>query len=203
MPERHGRWFAERVIAVKLEYRLSIDPAERDALEALLAGGGAALNCVDADTTSPTVVISTDASAPVTGPFSIAVEFSESVIGFDLADLVVGNGSASALQGTGSSYSATITPAVSGTVTVDIAAGAAEDDPGNLSVAADQFSIAADLTQVQNRSPVPAATLPNRTLAPDDTVNVDVSGAFVDPDDDALTYSASSSAPQVLATLKK
>ena len=199
MPERHGRWFAERVIAVKVEYGLSVDPAERDALEALLAGGGAQLNCVDADTTSPTVGISTAVSAPVTGPFSIAVEFSESVTGFDLADLVVGNGSASALQGTGSSYSATITPAASGTVTVDIAAGAAEDDAGNPSVAADQFSIVADLTQVQNRSPVPAATLPNRALAPDDTVNVDVSGAFVDPDDDALTYSVSSSAPRVVA----
>ena len=48
MPARHGAWFAERVIAVKLEYGLSVDPAERAALEALLSGGGAALNCVDA-----------------------------------------------------------------------------------------------------------------------------------------------------------
>ena len=199
VPARHGAWFAERVIAVKLEYGLSVDPAERDALEALLAGGGAVLNCVDADTTSPTVVISTGASAPVTDPFSIMIAFSEPVTGFDLADLVVGNGSASALQGIGSSYSAMITPAVSGTVTVDIAAGAAEDDAGNRSLAADQFWIVADLTQVQNRSPVRAATLPNRTLAPDDTVNVDVSGAFADPDDDVLTYSASSSAPRVVA----
>ena len=198
VPARHGAWFAERVIAVKLEYGLSVDPAERDALEALLAGGGAVLNCVDADTTSPTVAIDTDADAPVTGPFSIMIAFSESVTGFDLADLVVGNGSASAFQGTGPSYSAMIAPAASGTVTVDIAAGAAEDDAGNPSVAADQFSIVADLTQVQNRSPVPAAMLPNRTLAPDDTVNVDVSRAFVDPDDDALTYSASSSAPRVV-----
>ena len=55
MPARHGQWFAERVIGVKLEYGLSVDRAERDALEALLAGGGAELNCVDADTTSPIV----------------------------------------------------------------------------------------------------------------------------------------------------
>ena len=198
VPARHGAWFAERVVAVKLEYGLSVDPAERDALEALFEDGGAALNCVDADTTSPTVVISTDAGAAVTGPFLIAIAFSESVTGFGLADLVVGNGSASALQGADASYSAMITPAASGTVTVDIAAGSAEDHAGNPSVAADQFSIVADLTQVQNRSPVPAATLPNRTLAPDDTVNVDVSGTFVDPDDDALTYSVSSSVPPVV-----
>ena len=199
MPDRHGRWLAERVIAVKLEYGLSVDRAERDALEALLAGGDAELNCVDADTTSPTVVISSDVGAPVTGPFSIAIAFSEPVTGFEFADLVVGNGSASAFQGISSSYSAMITPATSGAVTVDIAAGAAEDDAGNPSVAADQFSIVADLTQVpMNRSPVPAATLSNRTLAPDDTVNVDVSGAFVDPDGDALSFTASSSAPQVV-----
>ena len=49
-----------------------------------------------------------------------------------------------------------------------------------------------------NRSPAPAATLPNRTLAPDDAVNVDVSGAFVDPDGDALSFTASSSALQVV-----
>ena len=38
---------AERVIRVKLEYGLTVDPAERDALAALLAGGGTQLNCVN------------------------------------------------------------------------------------------------------------------------------------------------------------
>ena len=46
MPARHGAWFAERVIEVKLEYGLTVDPDERDALEELLAGGGDQLNCV-------------------------------------------------------------------------------------------------------------------------------------------------------------
>ena len=147
-PARHGAWFAAQVIAVKLEYGLSVDPAERAALEALLAGGGAQLSCVDADTTSPAVAISSDASAPVTGPFSIAIAFSEPVTGFELEDLVVGNGSASELQENNATYTVTITPAASGTVTVDIAAGAAQDSAGNPSAAADQFSIVADLTPV-------------------------------------------------------
>ncbi len=147
-PARHGAWFAERVIAVKLEYGLSVDPAERDALERLLAGGGTQLSCVAADTTSPTVAISSDVSTPVTGPFPITIAFSEPVTGFELEDLVVGNGSASELQGTEATYMATITPEASGTVTVDIAAGAAEDSAGNPSDAADQFSIAANLTPV-------------------------------------------------------
>ena len=47
-PDRHGAWFAARVIAVKREYELSVDPAERDSLEMLLAGNEAELNCVGA-----------------------------------------------------------------------------------------------------------------------------------------------------------
>ena len=44
-PSRHGAWFAERVIAVKRKYGLSVDPAERDSLIGLLAGDGARLTC--------------------------------------------------------------------------------------------------------------------------------------------------------------
>ena len=51
-----------------------------------------------------------------------------------------------------------------------------------------------------NRPPAPAGTLPNRILAPDGTLTVDVSRVFVDPDGDALTYTVSSSAPEVVAT---
>ena len=47
-PERHGAWFAGRVVTVKQEYRLSVDAKERDALDALLAGDGAKLNCMAA-----------------------------------------------------------------------------------------------------------------------------------------------------------
>ena len=49
-----------------------------------------------------------------------------------------------------------------------------------------------------NRPPAPAGTLPDRSLALDDTLNVDVSRAFADPDGDALTYTVSSSAAQVV-----
>jgi len=45
-PDRHGAWFAQRVITVKRKYGLSVDPAERDALAALLAGGGSQLSCL-------------------------------------------------------------------------------------------------------------------------------------------------------------
>ena len=110
------------------------------------------------DTTAPTVTITSAASEPVSGPFPITVTFSEPVTGFELPDLVVGNGSASELQGTEASYTATVTPTASGAVTVDIAAGAAEDGAGNPSAAADQFSITADLTPVDTTAPTVTIT---------------------------------------------
>ena len=73
MPARHGAWFAERVIQVKLEYGLSVDPAERDALEALLADGGAQLNCVDAVAPTPTMLTLSADPAPAEGGNSVTV----------------------------------------------------------------------------------------------------------------------------------
>ena len=49
--------------------------------------------------------------------------------------------------------------------------------------------------------PAVTATLPDRTLAQDGTLDVDVSRAFVDPDGDPLTYTVSSSAPHVATAL--
>ena len=52
-PARHGAWFANRVIQVKREYGLSVDLAERAALEVLLTGGGAQLSCTSAPPPPP------------------------------------------------------------------------------------------------------------------------------------------------------
>ena len=49
-----------------------------------------------------------------------------------------------------------------------------------------------------NRPPAAVGTLPDRSLAPAGTLDVDVSQAFVDPDGDPLTYAVSSSALQVV-----
>ena len=49
-----------------------------------------------------------------------------------------------------------------------------------------------------NRPPAVVGTLPDRSMASRGVLHVDVSVAFADPDGDALTYAASSSAPQVV-----
>ncbi|WP_417488519.1 Ig-like domain-containing protein [Maricaulis sp.] len=101
---------------------------------------------IAADLTAPTVVLSTESADPVSGAFALAVTFSEDISGLALEDLVVGNGAASDLTGSGADYSVTITPAADGDVTVDLAAGAAQDAAGNESLVATQFSISTDGT---------------------------------------------------------
>ena len=89
---------------------------------------------------------------PVHGPFAVRIVFDEAVQGMEPTDLTVGNGTASALrpvetsQGEGTTslyaeYVATITPAGSGTVTVDLSAGAARDAKRNDNLAAEQYGI--------------------------------------------------------------
>ena len=75
----------------------------------------------------------------------MSVTFSEAVSGFEQADLSVGNGAVTAFSGAGSSYTATITPSASGTVTVDVAADAATDANGHGNSAAVRYAVEADL----------------------------------------------------------
>ena len=103
------------------------------------------------DQRPPRVAITGPAGGgPVHGPFAVRIVFDEPVSGLELADLAVSNGTASALRsveaslgkkGLPAEYVATITPAGSGEVTVDLAARAARDNQRNDSVAAAQYGI--------------------------------------------------------------
>ena len=87
---------------------------------------------VEYDATNPTIAITTTAVSPVNAPFNITVTFSEDVTGFELADLAVTNGTASAFVATSASvYTATIIPSGATNIIIDIAAGSAEDDATN------------------------------------------------------------------------
>lgn len=111
------------------------------------ANTAAAGYSINSDVTAPTAAITTGPTDPVSGSFKVTVTFSEAVTGFDLSDLTVGNGAASALGTTSASvYTATITPMADGPVTVDVAAEAAQDVAGNGNIAATQFLIVNDGT---------------------------------------------------------
>ena len=99
------------------------------------------------DMTSPTVAITSTESDPTNAnPIPITITFSESVIGFELSDLTVGNGTADNFSDNGTTYTADITPTTDGEITVDIDADVATDIVGNGNEAAMQFSIVYDST---------------------------------------------------------
>ena len=99
------------------------------------------------DTTAPGVVIS-GVPALTNVPFTATFTFSEPVTGFVLGDITVGNGAASAFTGGGGDtvYTALITPAADGAVTVDVAAGIAQDAATNGNTVAAQATTAFDGT---------------------------------------------------------
>lgn len=102
---------------------------------------------INFDGSAPTVAITSRDSGTVGGPFAISINFSENVFGFVEGDLVVSNATVSnfnAASGdlaatsiaSGSAYAAIITPTADGPVTIDVAAGVANDAAGNANTAA-------------------------------------------------------------------
>ena len=82
------------------------------------------------DNTAPTVGI-TGVPAASSAPFTATFTFSEAVTGFVVGGIGVGNGAASAFTPTSTSvYTALITPASDGEVTVDVAEDAAHGRGG-------------------------------------------------------------------------
>ena len=82
------------------------------------------------DTRAPTVNI-TGLPAQITGAFTATFTFGESVIGFDSDDITAVNGTLGTVTGSGSTYTATVTPATQGVVTITVRANAAQDPAGN------------------------------------------------------------------------
>lgn len=98
------------------------------------------------DKTAPTVSINAPTGA-VSEAFSVRITFSEDVSGFDVNDITIANGTASDFLAFNSLfYGLNVTPTSEGPVTIDIAAGVAEDAAGNPNEAATRFSNTADFS---------------------------------------------------------
>ncbi|MBK6264367.1 PKD domain-containing protein [Marivirga sp. S37H4] len=146
---------------------VTIDVAANVAQDAATNGNTAVTQfSIEADLTAPTVSITSAAADPTNAAFTATFTFSENVTGFEIGDILVGNGTASDFIATSASeYTALITPTTDGTVTINMAADVVEDAVTNGNMAADQYSIEADLT---------APTLTISTEATDP-----VNGAFI------------------------
>jgi hypothetical protein len=99
------------------------------------------------DSAGPSVAITSTESSPTkTSPITMTATFSEDVTGFDIGDITVGNGTASNFAGGPAVYTFDVTPSSQGIITVDIAAGVAQDAAANGNTAAPQFTIVYSLT---------------------------------------------------------
>ncbi len=122
---------------------------------------------VKVDAKAPTISISSTAGNPTNSPtIPITITFSESVTGFSVGDISVTNGSAGSFSGSGTTYTASITPSGQGTVTVNIAGSVAQDAAGNNNSAATALTrvydnvaptviISSGATNPTNTSPIP------------------------------------------------
>ena len=94
------------------------------------------------DNTAPTVTITGVPLTLSSAPFTATVTFSEDVTGFVLGDIRLVNATSSNFTVTNAPvYTALITPATDGAVTVNVAAGVAEDLAGNANTVADQAHV--------------------------------------------------------------
>ena len=117
------------------------------------------------DNKVPTLTITTEAPSNrplgIGEPFTATFEFSEEVMGFTADDIVVsGGGTATGLSGTGSSYTATITPGSNATgVDIHVNTNAYEDVAGNSNTSTSQIPSAISVDSIR----------PTVTLASDST----------------------------------
>jgi len=77
---------------------------------------------------------------------SLTFTSSESTNNFAVGDVVVTNGSLSGFVGSGTNYTATLTPNADGPVTINVPAGSYTDNAGNDNQAADEFNWTSDQT---------------------------------------------------------
>lgn len=96
--------------------------------------------------TGPGVALSrTNSSTPVYGPFTVKVDFTESVTGVAPMQFLVSNGQVTSLSGSGASYAITVTPQVKGMVNIQYAANQVIGATSQGNYASNPLSVSFDL----------------------------------------------------------
>lgn len=141
------------------------------------------------DVTSPGATISTTGKNPTnTSPIPVVVTFTEDVTGFTVSDVTVLNGTKSNFSGSGASYTLDVVPGANNSVTVSVAAGAAEDAAGNKSLLASALRVkynatapsvvlGSTATNPTNANPIPIVVTFSESVTGFDVGDVTVSNA--------------------------
>lgn len=174
-------------------------------------------NCGSAiaiDETAPSVVITasetTDGTTSSDSALSLTFTLSESAASsgtgqFTQSDVTVTNGVLSAFTGSGTTYTATFTPAVDGATTINVAGATFSDPTGNNNEAADEFNWTYVADAVSPSIVITAAEVVSGSASDDErlnltfTVNEDATGFAAD--DVTLTNATLSAFTQVSASV--
>ena len=113
---------------------------------------------VTIDLTLPGVVLIGVPATPQNGVFNVSIAFTESVTGFAASDIsFTGAATATAtLTGTGSTYTAAITPTAEGDLVIQVPANIAEDAATNQNTASQVYTVTVDQTRPDVAIEVPA-----------------------------------------------
>jgi glucose/arabinose dehydrogenase len=100
--------------------------------------------------TGPGVTLTpADSSTPISGPFTVNIQFTEPVAGVSLNQFIISNGQLSILAGSGQNYTVVVTPQVKGAVNLQYAANQVLGSTGQGNYASNPLSLAYDpLNQV-------------------------------------------------------
>ncbi|MEO1626194.1 MAG: Ig-like domain-containing protein, partial [Bacteroidota bacterium] len=100
----------------------------------------AAITFVPAARNNPLVELSTNRTT-VAGPFEVQLVFSDDVSGLETSDFTINNGQATALRGSGRTYSLTVEPEAFGLVTISLPAGQATNANGQSNDASNTLEV--------------------------------------------------------------
>lgn len=126
---------------------VTIDVGAAGAQDSAGNGNDAAISTINIeyDSVKPTVILASTSGDPTNvSPIPMTATFSQDVTGFDVTDIVVGNGNAGNFAGGPSVYSFDVTPSGQGLVTIDVPANIAQDAATNTNFAAVQYSLTYD-----------------------------------------------------------
>ena len=114
------------------------------------------------DTTRPSVRI-TGVPTSTNQAFTATFTFSENVTGFVDGDISLTNATASNFTGSGTTYSATITPTNEGSLSVSVAENVAQDSAGNFNTASTKVSTSVRAVDSSSRPSVNITGIPSAT----------------------------------------
>lgn len=114
--------------------------------------GIAATDTTSKDSSQATATLSGPATAQ-SSAFSVDLVFSKVVTGLVDTAFVVDGGSASALTGSGTTYSFTVTPDHDGPIAISLPTDSAQDGSGNGNLVSNTLTVEADLTGTPNPTP--------------------------------------------------